>query len=331
MTCDNIFNINKIDKKDVYIKENHCFILIDTETCNGFNRENNAIVQLAFMFLGTDYIFNSYCKPDDTVTWKENYKKFIPKIKKEDVEYSPSLKDVLISFKNIIYCIDNITPILIAHNSPFDKNMLNICLDCYDIKLEKVMWCNTMNNLIFNIKDEKNKSIKSLEKITKYLFKDLHLDFHNAKNDVENLNNCLLKIHKNNENITSTILKLINNNKNEEDLFLLEYKNILENFNEFCNLYIKNIDVNKSEYINIYIDVLEKEKEISKYKNIIKDKIINLLKGNNNHIYINNKEILLNEYNMKQLDSKKIKDSYPDIYNECVKEIKYNKIIIKKH
>ena len=193
------------------------------------------------------------------------------------------------------------------------------------------MWCNTMNNLIFNIKDEKNKSIKSLEKITKYLFKDLHLDFHNAKNDVENLNNCLLKIHKNNENITSTILKLINNNKNEEDLFLLEYKNILENFNEFCNLYIKNIDVNKSEYINIYIDVLEKEKEISKYKNIIKDKIINLLKGNNNHIYINNKEILLNEYNMKQLDSKKIKDSYPDIYNECVKEIKYNKIIIKKH
>lgn len=34
---------------------------------------------------------------------------------------------------------------------------------------------------------------------------------------------------------------------------------------------------------------------------------------------------------MKQLDSKKIKDSYPDIYNECVKEIKYNKIIIKKH
>lgn len=331
MTCDNIFNINKIDKKDVYIKENHCFILIDTETCNGFNRKNNAIVQLAFMFLGTDYIFNSYCKPDDTVPWKENYKKFIPKIKKEDVDNSPSLKDVLISFKNIIYCIDNITPILIAHNSPFDKNMLNICLDCYDIKLEKVMWCNTMNNLIFNIKDEKNKSIKSLEKITKYLFKDLHLDFHNAKNDVENLNNCLLKIHKNNENITSTILKLINNNKNEEDLFLLEYKNILENFNEFCNLDIKNIDINKSEYINIYIDVLEKEKEISKYKNIIKDKIINLLKGNNNHIYINNKEILLNEYNMKQLDSKRIKDSYPDIYNECVKEIKYNKIIIKKH
>ena len=61
------------------------------------------------------------------------------------------------------------------------------------------IYLSLLNNLIFNIKDEKNKSIKSLEKITKYLFKDLHLDFHNAKNDVENLNNCLLKIHKNND------------------------------------------------------------------------------------------------------------------------------------
>lgn len=331
MTCDNIFNINKIDQKDVYIKEKYCFILIDTETCNGFDRENNAIVQLAFMFLGSNYIYNSYCKPDDTIHWKEHYKKFIPKIKKEDVINSPSLKDVLISFKNIIYCIENITPILIAHNSQFDKNMLNICLDYYDINLEQIEWCNTMNNLIFNIKDENNKSIKSLEKITKYLFKDSHLDFHNAKNDVENLNNCLLKIHKNNEKIAFTILKLVKNNKHEEDLFLLEYKNILENFNEFCNLDLKNIDVDKSKYINLYKDVLEKEKEISKYKNIIKDKIINLLKSNNNHLYINNKEVLLNEYNMKQLDSKKIKDNFPDIYNECIKEIKYNKIIIKEH
>jgi hypothetical protein len=53
MICDNIFNINKIDKKEIYIKEKYCFILIDTETCNGFDRENNAIVQLAFMFLGS--------------------------------------------------------------------------------------------------------------------------------------------------------------------------------------------------------------------------------------------------------------------------------------
>jgi hypothetical protein len=209
--------------------------------------------------------------------------------------------------------------------------MLNICLNYYDIKLEHVEWCNTMNNLIFNIKDKNNKSIKSLEKITKYLFKDSHSDFHDAKNDVENLYNCLLKIHGNNENITFIILKLIKNNKHEDDLFLLEYKNILENFNEFCNLDLKNIDINKSKCINLYKDILEKEKEISKYKNIIKDKIINLLKSNNNHLYINNKEILLNEYNMKQLDSKKIKDNYPDIYNECIKEIKYNKIIIKEH
>jgi hypothetical protein len=283
------------------------------------------------MFLGTDYIYSSYCKPDDTIPWKEYYKNFIPKIKKEDVNNSPHLKDVLISFKNIIYCIDNITPILIAHNSQFDKYMLNVCLNYYDIRLENVEWCNTMNNLVFNIKDENNKSIKSLEKITKYLFKDSHSVFHNAKNDVENLNNCLLKIHKNNENITSIILKLIKNNKHEDDLFLLEYKNILENFNEFCNLDLKNIDDDKSKYINLYKDILEKEKEISKYKNIIKDKIVNLLNSNNNHLYINNKEVLLNEYNMKKLDSKKIKDNYPDIYNKCIKEIKYNKIIIKEY
>lgn len=332
MTFDNIFNINKIDKKDVYIKENYCFILIDTETCNGFDRRNNAIVQLAFMFLGTNHIYNTYCKPDDTIPWKENYEKFNPKIKKEDVNNSPSLKDVLISFKNIIYYIDNVTPILIAHNSQFDKNMLNICLDYYNIKIEQIKWCNSMNNLIFNIKDENNKSIKSLEKITNYLFKDSYLDFHNAKNDVENLYNCLLKVHDNNEKITSKILKIIKkNNKDEEDLFLLEYKNILENFNEFCNFDVKNIDINELEYINLYENVLQKEKEISKFKNMIKDKIIKLLKDNNNYLYSNNKEVLLNEYNMRQIDSKKIKDKYPDIYNECIKEIKYNKIIIKEH
>lgn len=332
MTCDNIFNTNKIDKKDIYIKENYCFILIDTETCNGFDRRNNAIVQLAFMFLGTNHIYNTYCKPDDTIPWKERYEKFSPKIKKEDVNNSPSLKDVLISFKNIIYYIDNVTPILIAHNSQFDKNMLNICLDYYNIKIEQIKWCNSMNNLIFNIKDENNKSIKSLEKITKYLFKDSCLDFHNAKNDVENLYNCLLKVHDNNEKITSKILKIIKkNNKDEEDLFLLEYKNILENFNEFCNFDVKNIDINELEYINLYENVLQKEKEISKFKNMIKDKIIKLLKDNNNYLYSNNKEVLLNEYNMRQIDSKKIKDKYPDIYNECIKEIKYNKIIIKEH
>lgn len=332
MTFDNIFNINKIDKKDVYIKENYCFILIDTETCNGFDRRNNAIVQLAFMFLGTNHIYNTYCKPDDTIPWKENYEKFNPKIKKEDVNNSPSLKDVLISFKNIIYYIDNVTPILIAHNSQFDKNMLNICLDYYNIKIEQIKWCNSMNNLIFNIKDENNKSIKSLEKITNYLFKDSYLDFHNAKNDVENLYNCLLKVHDNNEKITSKILKIIKkNNKDEEDLFLLEYKNILENFNEFCNFDVKNIDINELEYINLYENVLQKEKEISKFKNMIKDKIIKLLKDNNNYLYSNNKEVLLNEYNMRKIDSKKIKDKYPDIYNECIKEIKYNKIIIKEH
>lgn len=330
MTCDNIFDINKIDKKNIYVREKYCFILIDTETCNGFDRKNNAIIQLAFMFLGTDYIYNSYCKPENFICWKEDYKKFTPKIKKEDINNSPSLKDVLISFKNIIHCLDNIIPILIAHNSSFDKYMLNMCFEYYNINLDPVKWCNTMNNLFFNIRDENNKSIKSLEKITKYLFQDLYIDFHDAKNDVENLNNCLLKIHKNNEEISSIVLKSIKNNNYKEDIFLSEYESILKNFNDICILDTKNINVNELNCIKIYKDILEKEKEISKYKNIIKNKVIELLNNNNNYLCINDEEISLNEYNMKQLDSKKIKDEHPDIYNKYIKDVKYKKLIIKK-
>lgn len=206
MTCDNIFNINKINKNDILIKNKHCFILIDTETCNGIDKENNAIVQLAFNFLGTDYIFNSYCKPNENIPWRIKYERYIPTITKEKVHNSPLLKNVLISFNNIIHCLNNVNPILIAHNSCFDKDILELCFNNYSINLYDVTWCNTMNKLFFNIKDENNKYIKSLEKIYKNLFHGSNTEFHNAKNDVEILYNCLLKVHKNDDTIISIVL-----------------------------------------------------------------------------------------------------------------------------
>lgn len=329
MTCDNIFDINKINRENIYIKDKYCFILIDTETCNGFDRKNNAVIQLAFMFLGTNYIYNSYCKPGNDICWKEDYKKFIPKIKKEDVNNSPSLNNVLISFNNIIHILDDITPILVAHNSSFDKYMLNMCFEYYDIKLNSVKWCNTLNKLFFDMKDENNKNIRSLEKITKYLFQDLYINFHDAKNDVENLNNCLLKVHQDNEKISSIVLKSIKNNDYNEDIFLLEYESIIKNFNEICISDTKKDNINELNYIKIYKDVLKKEKEISKYKDIIKNKIIEFLNKNNNYLCINDEEVFLNEYNMKQLDSKKIKEEHPEIYDKYIKNIKYKKLIIK--
>ena len=76
--------------------------------------------------------------------------------------------------------------------------------------------------------------------------------------------------------------------------------------------------------------ILKKEKEITSYKNIIKNKIIELLKNNDNCLCIDNNEVLLNEYNMKQLDTKKVKDNYPDVYNDCIKNIRYEKMVIKE-
>lgn len=327
MTQD-IFDLNKINKDDIYIKNNHCFILIDTETCNGFDRKNNAIIQIAFKFIGTNYIFNSYCNPDDSIYWKNDYKNFIPKINKENVNNSPNLKEVLLSFKNTINCINDIIPVLIAHNSSFDKNMLELCFNYYNIELGVVKWCNTMNTSFFNIKDENKKNIKSLEKITKHLLQEENINFHNAEDDVKNLNNCLLKIHKNNENIVLIVLKMLDSYEKIDKTFLLEYKNILENFNEFCDFNPKNT-VNNIEIINLYEDILKKEKEITNCKNIIKNKIIDLLNNNNNCIYIQNKEIILKEYTMKQLDTKKFKDECPDIYNKYIKNVKYKKVIIK--
>ena len=79
-----------------------------------------------------------------------DYEKFVPKIKKGDVINSPTLKEVLVSFKNIIYCMTDVVPIFVAHNSAFDKNMLNMSFNYYNMDLGSVKWCNTMNKLFFD-------------------------------------------------------------------------------------------------------------------------------------------------------------------------------------
>lgn len=251
MTCDIIFDINNVDKKDISIKNKSCFIIIDTETCNGIDKKNNAIVQLAFKFIGTDFIFNSYCKPNENIPWRTKYERYIPTITKEKVNDSPFLKNVLISFNNIINCLDDINPIFIAHNSDFDKDILELCFNNYNIKLHKLGWSNTMDKSFFDLKDKNNKSIKSLEKISKYLFKDLNIEFHNAKNDVENLYNCLLKVHKDDEKIISIVL---NNFKITNSINL---KNIV-NVNFYFYAVILTLDPKKKDVKDKSLELLHK-------------------------------------------------------------------------
>ena len=338
MAYDNIFDISKINKKDIYIKENHCFILFDVETCNGFDRKNNAIIQISFMLLGTNYIYNTFCKPDSSTPWMINNKYFTSKIKKEDVINSPKLENVLQSLKYVIYCINNTIPIFIAHNSSFDKNMLNLCLKSYNIDLGYIKWCNTMNKLFFNIKDKNNKNIRSLEKIAKYLFNDLYINFHDAKNDVEILYKCLLKIHNDNDKISSIVLSIIKRNVCNKNIFIPKCETIstLKNFDENCILNIENCilnieNIDEANLIKIYKDILEKEKEISKYKNMIRNRLIDILNNNDNYLCIDGEETFLNEYTFKQLDCKELKDANPDIYNKYTKEVKYKRLIIKNN
>lgn len=177
--------------------------IINTETCNGFNRENNSIVQLSFMFLGTNYIYDSYAKPDESIPWLFNNKYYTPDITKNTVKESPDLKIVLLSFLNIISNID-IEPIFIAHNSSFDKNILELCFKFYNIKYGYNKWCNTMLKEFFDIRNENGKLIKSLKgislKILNQEYKKIIL--HNSKNDVFILHKCLLKIHNSDDKIS---------------------------------------------------------------------------------------------------------------------------------
>lgn len=326
---DNIFNINNINKEDILIKydkynKKYCFIILDIETCNGILRENNSIIQLSFMFLGTNYIYDTYAKPDNSIPWMVNNKYYKSDITKDTVKNSPELKYVLLSFLNIILNLDDIEPIFIAHNSSFDKSILELCLKFYDIKYKYNKWCNTMRKDFFDIKDENGKFIKSLKNISLKLLNEKKYEnivLHNSKNDVYILYECLLKMHKSDDKISSIIFKIVIdisnksvNRKSENDnkVFIKNFKDILKNVDEFC--YYKNRKNNISDIINEYYNVINEEKKILKRKNVIENQIENILK-NKNYIIVNNKKIMFKEITFKDFIEENImKKQYKKLY-----------------
>jgi DNA polymerase III epsilon subunit-like protein len=330
-TMDNIFNINNINKEDILIKSDnfnnkYCFIIIDTETCNGFDRTNNAIIQLSFMFLGTDYIYDSYAKPDISIPWMLKNKYYKSNITKNTVKNSPELKIVLLSFLNIISNINNIEPIFIAHNSSFDKTILELCFKFYDMKYENNKWCNTMIKDIFNIRDENGKFIKSLKGISREIL-DKEYDniiLHNSKNDVFILHKCLLKTYNSDDKISSIILKITTNKdikkKYEIDInnkiFIKDFKDILKNVDEFC--FHKNRKTNISNLIDEYYNIINEEEKILKRKNKIENEFKIYLK-NDNYIIINNKKIIFKEITFKDfIEENIIKKEYKKL---CIIDI----------
>jgi DNA polymerase III epsilon subunit-like protein len=305
----NIFDINNINKKDVLVKQDennnqYCFVIIDIETCNGISRKINSIIQLSFMFLGTDYIYDTYTKPDISIPWMINNKYYKSDITKNTVKNSPELKSALLSFLNIFLNLD-IEPIFIAHNSSFDKDILNLCFKFYNIEFKYNKWCNTMRKDFFNIRDNNGKLIKSLKNISKKLLNDKNIIPHNSKNDVYILYKCLLKIHNCDDEISSIIFKIVintnigekNKNSANNQIFINYFKDILKNIDEFC--FNKNIKVNISDLVDKYYNIINEEKDLLKRKSIIKDEIKNSLKENN-YIIVGNKKIMFKEITIKE-------------------------------
>lgn len=302
ITDTNVFNLNDITKENILIKKDknnkkYCFIIIDLETCNGISRKNNSIIQLSFMFLGTNYIYDTYAKPDDSIPWMTENKHFISKITKNIVKNSPTLKNVLLSFLKIISNFNNINPIFIAHNSSFSKDILELCFDFYNIKCEHNKWCNTMNKEFFNVRDDNGNFIKSLKKISKILlneneYKDDILN--DSKHDIYILYKCLLKIHKCDDKISSIIFKYINiNEKNKNDS--------------------EDKKIKLSNLLNEYYNIINKEKEILNHKMIIEDKIKKFLK-NDDYVIVDNKKITYKEITLKNFFEENIKKKYKKIY-----------------
>lgn len=294
----NVFNLNNITKENVLIKKDknnkkYCFIIIDLETCNGISRKNNSIIQLSFMFLGTNYIYDTYSKPDDSIPWMTENKYFMSNITKNTVKNSPTLKNVLLSFLKIISNFNNINPIFIAHNSSFSKDILELCFDFYNIKCEYNKWCNTMNKDFFNVRDDNGNFIKSLKKISKILLNENEYK-NNSKQDISILYKCLLKIHKCDDKISSIILKSINvNEKNKDDS--------------------EDKKIKLSNLLNEYYNIINKEKEILNHKMIIEDKIKKFLK-NNDYVIVDNKKITYKEITLKNFFEENIKKKYKKIY-----------------
>lgn len=327
---DNIFDINNINKDDILIKydkynNKYCFIILDIETCNGILRENNSIVQLSFMILGTNYIYDTYAKPDKSIPWMVNNKYYKSRITNDTVKNSPELKDVLLSFLNIILNIDNVEPIFIAHNSSFDKSILELCFKFYDINYKYNKWCNTMKKEFFYIRDEKGKFIKSLKNISEKLLNEKKYEnivLHNSKNDVYILYKCLLKIHKCDDKISSIVFKFVIDidkcidKKSENDInnriFIKNFRDILKNVDDFC--FYNNGRKNISNIIDEYYNIINEEKELLKRKNIIENEIENIFK-NKNYIIVNNKKIMFKEITFKEFIEENItKKQYKKLY-----------------
>ena len=296
----NVFNINNIIKEDVLIKQDknnkkYYFIIINLETCNGISRKNNSIVQLSFMILGTNYIYDTYSKPDESIPWMVGNKYFISNITKNTVKYSPNLKDVLLSFLKIISIFNNIEPIFIAHNSSFNKDILKLCFDFYNINFEYDKWCNTMNKDFFNIRDNNGKFIKSLKKIEKILLNENEqINLNNSKNNLYILYKCLLKIHKCDDKISFIIFKSMN----------IDEK--IDNNNEDSKIILSNL-------LNEYNEIINKEKEILNHKMIIENQIKKFLKSDD-YLIINNKKISYKEITLKTFFEENINKDYKKIY-----------------
>lgn len=300
-----IFDINNINKKDILIKydednNKYCFILIDVKTCNGISRKCNSIVQLSFMFLGTNYIYDSYTKPQDSIPWIVNNKYFKSDITKNIVKFSPNLKDVLLSFLNIISSFDDTEPIFVAHNSSFDKDILKLCFNFYDIKFEYSKWCNTMNKNFFNMRNSNGKIIRSLKHISQTLLNEEENDFNN---NLHILYKCLLKLYNCDGQISSIIFKNININE----------KNKMEKINK------SDIEkINISILLDKYYYIISKEKEILKQKNIIENMFKKILKSKD-YIISDNKKIMFKEITFKDfIEENIIKKQYKNL---CITDV----------
>jgi DNA polymerase III epsilon subunit-like protein len=302
----NIFDINNINKTDILIKQDennnkYCFIIIDMETCNGISRKNNSIIQLSFMFLGTNYIYDTYTRPDDSIPWMIENKYFSSNITKNTIKDSPFLEYILLSFLKIISIFNDIEPIFIAHNASFNKEILEMCFNFYNIKFRYNKWCNTMNKNFFNIRNNNGKLIKSLKNISQTLLNEKgnnNIILHNSKNDLYILYRCLLKIYICDDNLSSIIFKTININEKDKNN---------NNSNED--------KINISNLLDKYYDIINKEEEILKDKNIIENEFKKFLK-NDDYIIINNKKIIFKEITIK------------DFFEENIKKEKYKKLHI---
>lgn len=313
----NIFNINCIYKDQILKEKNHIFIIIDIETCNGRKLHDNAVINIAFMFVGVDYIFKTYCKPDENITWRyldENQKQLYNQlILKEDIKNTPNLKDVLIQFNKIIHYENNLIPILLAHNSGTESSILNYCYRYYNIKLDEVLWCNTMNKKIL----EKDK----LEFFVNNFEIEKTLKFHYAENDVYYLNKCLLKKHTSYKFLIPKILEVAYKfNENPRYFKIIKkYEKYLKNNNN-TNEKQKIEDTKFYEFI---IKGEEKIKSIYKYDIIMLERYYRIIQFMN----INDENFIIKS----KITPKDILELKDEDYNNFIEIIKNKFVITEKY